>query len=125
MRYNARSYDQLIQAIKIFQRIIAPLGISAEKVIYDTPRTYRMALKASAGAAGIPASWLALALFGQTLDGHSSIRAVGKLIHACKVQDRLDKYSDPCELVRVTFGDRPQATQDQNDNSASLFIFSN
>ena len=56
MRYNARSYDQLIRAIKIFQRMIAPLGLSAEEVVYDTPRAYRMALKASASAAGVPAA---------------------------------------------------------------------
>ena len=125
MRYNARSYDQLIHAIRIFHRMTAPLELSADKVVYDTPRAYRMALKASAGAAGVPASWLALAVFGQTLDGHSSVRAVGKLVHARKAKDRLSQYGDPCELVRITFGDRPQATQGPIDNSASLFIFSN
>ena len=125
MRYNARSYDQLIHASKIFQRMTEPLELSAEKVVYDTPRAYRMALKASAGAAGTPAAWLALAVFGQTLDGHSSVRAVGKLVHACKAKDRLSQYGDPCELVRITFGERPLAKQGPLDNSASLFIFSN
>ena len=125
MRYNARSYDQLVNAIKILQRMTAPLELSAEKVVYDTPRSFRMAVRASAGAAGIPASWLALAVFGQTLDGHTSARAGGKLVHARKAKDRLAQYGDPCELVRITFGDRPQATQGPIDNSASLFIFSN
>ena len=124
MRYSARSYDQIIQAVKIFQRITAPLGLSAEQVVYDTPRSFRMAVKASAGAAGIPASWLALVIFGQTLDGHTSARAVGKLVHARKAKDRLSQYGDPVELVRITFGDRPQVTQGQIDNSASLFLFS-
>ena len=124
MRYNARSYDQLIQAVKIFQRMTAPLELSDEKVVYDTPRSFRMAVRASAGAAGIPASWLALVVFGQTLDGHSSVRAVGKLVHARKAKDRLTQYGDPCELVRATFGDRPQVTQGPIDNSASLFLFS-
>ena len=124
MRYNARSYDQLIQAIKIFQRMIAPLELSAEQVVHDTPRSFRMALKASAGAAGTPASWLALVVFGQTLDGHSSVRAVGKLVHARKAKDRLTQYGDPCELVQITFGDRPQVTQGPIDNSASLSLFS-
>ena len=125
MRYNSRSYDQLILAVKIFQRMIAPLEVSAEPVVYDTPRSFRMALKASAGAVGIPASWLALAVFGQTLDGHTSARAGGKLVHARKAKDRLAQYGDPCELVRITFGDRPQVTQGPIDNSASLFLFSN
>ena len=125
MRYNARSYDQLVQAIKIFQRMTAPLELSAEPVAYDTPRSFRMAVKASAGAAGIPASWLALVVFGQTLDGHSSARAVGKLVHARKAKDRLSKYGDPVELVRIAFGDRPLVTQGPIDNSASLFLFSN
>ena len=124
MRYNARSYDQLIQAIKIFQRMTAPLELSADQVVYNSPRSFRMALKASAGAAGIPAAWLALAVFGQTLDGHSSVRAVGKLVHSSKAKDRLSQYCDPCELVRITFGDRPQVTQGPIDNSASLFLFS-
>ena len=125
MRYNSRSYDQLIQAIKIFQRMIAPLEVSPEQVVYDTPRSFRMALKASAGAAGVPASWLALVVFGQTLDGHSSARVGGKLEHARKAKDRLSQYGDPCELVRITFGDRPLVTQGRIDNSASLFLFSN
>ena len=125
MRYNARSYDQLIRATKIFQRMTAPLELSAEKVVYDTPRAYRMALKASAGAAGVPASWLALAVFGQTLDGHSSVRAAGKLVHACKAKERLSQYGDPCELVRITFGAPPLAKQGPLDNSASLSLFSN
>ena len=124
MRYNARTYDQLIQAVKIFQRMTAPLELSAEQVVHDTPRSFRMALKASAGAAGIPASWLALVVFGQTLDGHSSARAGGKLVHARKAKDRLTQYGDPCELVHITFGDRPRAAQGPIDNSASLFLFS-
>ena len=124
MRYNARSYDQLIQAVKIFQRMTAPLELSAEQVVHDTPRSFRKAVKASAGAAGIPASWLALVIFGQTLDGHSSVRAVGKLVHASKAKNRLTQYSDPCELVQITFGDRPRTAQGPIDNSASLFLFS-
>lgn len=125
MRYNARSYDHLTQAVKIFQRITAPLEISAERVVYDTPRSFRMAVKASAAAAGIPAAWLALVIFGQTLDGHTSARVGGKLVHASKAKNRLAQYEDPCELVRGTFGDRPQVTQGPIDNSASLFLFSN
>ena len=124
MRYNASSYDKIIQAVKIFQRMTAPLELSAEQVVYDTPRSFRMAVRASAGAAGIPASWLALVVFGQTLDGHNSVRAVGKLVHARKAKDRLSQYGDPCELVRITFGDRPQVTQGPIDNSASLSLFS-
>ena len=124
MRYNARSYDQLIQAIKIFQRMTAPLELSAEEVVNDTPRSFRMALKASAGAVGVPAAWLAITIFGQTLDGHSSVRAVGKLVHARKRKERLSQYGDPCELVRITFGDRPQVTQGPTDYSASLYLFS-
>ena len=125
MRYNQRSYDQLVSAVKIFQRITAPLELSAERVVYDTPRSFRMAVKASAGAVGIPASWLALVIFGQTLDGHTSARAVGRLVHASKAKNRLAQYDNPCELVRITFGDRPQTTQGPIDNSASLFLFSN
>ena len=124
MRYNQRTYDNLIQAVKIFQRMIAPLELSAEQVIYDTPRSFRMAVRASAGAAGVPAAWLALVVFGQTLDGHTSVRAVGKLVHASKAKNRLAQYGDPCELVRITFGDRPQVTQGQIDNTANLFLFS-
>ena len=124
MRYNPRSYDHLIQAVKIFQRMTTPLELSAEQVVYDTPRSFRMALKASAGAAGVPAAWLALVIFGQTLDGHTSARAGGKLVHASKEKNRLPHYGDPCELVRITFGDRPQVTQGPIDNSASLFLFS-
>lgn len=124
MRYNARSHEHLIQAVKIFQRVAAPLELSAEQVVYDTPRSFRMAVKASAGAAGVPASWLALVIFGQTLDGHSSVRATGKLVHARKAKERLANYVDPSELVRITFGDRPLAAQGPIDSSASLFLFS-
>lgn len=125
MRYNPRSYDQSIQAVKIFQRITAPLDISAELVVYDTPRSFRMAVKASAAATGIPASWLALVIFGQTLDGHTSARVGGKLVYASKAKNRLAQYDDPCELVRITLGDRPQVTQGPIDYSTSLFLFSN
>ena len=124
MRYNPRSYDQAIQAVKIFQRITAPLELSADQVVHDVPRSFRMAVKASAGAAGIPASWLALVIFGQTLDGHTSARVGGKLVHASPAKKRLMQYGDPCELVRTTLGDRPQVTQGPIDNSASLFLFS-
>ena len=123
MRYTPRSYDQMIQAVKIFHRITAPLGLSAEQVINDTPRSFRMALKASAVATGIPASWLALVIFGQTLDNHTSARVGGKLEYASKAKDRLAQYGDPYELVRVTMGDRPKVTQGQIDKSASLFLF--
>lgn len=125
MRYNSRSYDQLINAVRIFQRITAPLDISAERVVSDTPRSFRMAVKASAAAAGIPASWLALVIFGQTLGGNTSSRVGGKLVSASKAKNRLAQYADPCELVRSTLGDRPQVTQGPIDNSTSLFLFSN
>lgn len=125
MRYNPRSYDQSIQAVKIFQRITAPLELSAEQVVVCTPRSFRMAVRASAGAAGIPASWLALVIFGRTLDGSTSARVGSKLVYASKAKTRLAQYEDPCKLVRATFGDRPQVTQGPIDNSASLFLFSN
>lgn len=124
MRYNPRSYDQLIKAVRIFQRITAPLELSADQVVYDAPRSFRMAVKASTGAAGIPASWLALVIFGQTLDGHTSARVGGKLVYARNAKARLAHYDDPCELVRITLGDRPQVTQGPIDYSTSLFIFS-
>lgn len=123
MRYNPRSYDNLIKAVRMFQRITAPLDLSAEQVVYDAPQSFRMAVKASAGAAGIPASWLALVIFGQTLDNHTSARVGGRLVYASNVKDRSTQYDDPYELVRITLGDRPQVTQDPFDYSTSLFIF--
>ncbi len=123
MRFTANSYQNLVKAVGIFQRLIGPLGLADRQIVNSDPRAFNMAVKAAAAAAGVPPSWLSLAVFGRTLSGHNNVSTHRSRHYAGSSGDRFDcYYSNPQGLVEITFGKCPEGVSTILDNSACLFL---
>ena len=116
-------FSKLVRGVKIFFNMIGQINVQAAHVLKSDPHEYAMALRAAAGAAGCPVSQLALVIFGRTLNNYTSIRnrKIG-YVQAAELRHRLECLDHAVDLVRLTFGEPEQPTnQGWHDQTAVLF----
>ena len=116
-------FNKVVKGVKIFFNMIGKIDVEAAHVLKSDPHEYAMALRAAAGAAGCPASQLSLVIFGRTLNNYASIRnrKIG-YVQAAELRSRLECLGSPADLVRLTFGEPEQPTNNGwHDQTAVLF----
>lgn len=120
---NITQFNKVTNGVKIFFGLIGKIDVPAAKVMRSDPHEYAMALRAAAGAAGCPASQLSLVIFGRTLNNYTNIRnRKFGYVQAVELRQRLECVGSPADLVRLTFGESTQPSNNNwHDRTAVLF----